>query len=94
MPLTNNTIIGLNEITMSVPDKNQLKPEDENLIKDIFRNIVESGERYDVYEIESWFALEGSWRHKSVVDRVVNIANYQQTKYEAKNKLRFVADDC
>jgi len=94
MPLTNDIIIKLNEITTSVSSKKHLPPKDENMIKDIFKNIVESGGRYDVYEMESWFALEGSWKDKSVVDRIMNIAHYQQTKYEEKNKLTFVSDDC
>ena len=93
MPLTNDIIIKLNEITTSVSSKKHLSPEDESMIKDIFKNIVESGGRYYVDEIESWFALEGSWRDKSVVDRIMNIAHYQQIKYEEKNKLKFVSDD-
>lgn len=94
MPLANDTIIRLNEITTSVSNKKHLSQDDEDMIKNIFKSIVESGGRYDVYEIESWFALEGSWKDKSVVDRIVNIAHYQQTKYEEKNKLKFVSDDC
>ena len=94
MPLTNDLIMKLNEITTSVSSKKHLSADDESVIKNIFKNIVESDGRYDVYEIESWFALEGSWKYKSVVDRIVNIAHYQQTKYEEKNKLKFVSDDC
>lgn len=94
MPLSNDIIIKLNEITTSVSSKKSLSQDDENIIKDIFKNIVESGGRYDVYEIESWFALEGSWKDRSVVDRIMNIAHYQQIKYEEKNKLKFVSDDC
>ena len=94
MPLPNDLIMKLNEITTSVSSKKYLSADDENVIKNTFKNIVESGGRYDVYKIESWFALEGSWKDKSVVDRIVNIAHYQQTKYEEKNKLKFVSDDC
>ena len=94
MPLANETIIKLNEITMSVSNKKHLSQDDEGMIKNVFKSIVEGGGRYDVSEIESWFALEGSWKDKSVVDRIMNIAHYQQTKYEEKNKLKFVSDDC
>ena len=94
MPLTNDIIIRLNEITRSVSSKKHLSEDEESMIRNIFKNIVECGGRYDVYEIESWFALEGSWKDKSVVDRITNIAHYQQTKYEKKNKLKFVFDDC
>ena len=94
MPLTNDIIIRLNEITTSVSSKKNLSQDDENMIKNIFKSIVEDGGRYDVYEIESWFSLEGSWKDKSVVVRIMNMAHYQQTKYEEKNKLKFVSDDC
>ena len=94
MPLANVTIIKLNEITMSVSNKKHLSQDDEGMIKNVFKSIVEGGGTYDVSEIESWFALEGSWKDKSVVDRIMNIAHYQQTKYEEKNKLKFVSDDC
>lgn len=94
MPLANDTIARLNEITTSVSNKKYLSQDDEDMIKNIFKSIVESGGRYDIFEIESWFALEGSWKDKSAVDRIVNIAHYQQTKYEEKNKLKFVSDDC
>ena len=94
MPLANDLIIKLNEITTSVSNKKHLSQDDESMINNVFKSIVEGGGRYDVYEIESWFILEGSWKDKSVVDRVMNIAHYQQTKYEEKNKLKFVSDDC
>ena len=93
MPLANDIIIRLNEITTSVSNKKHLSQDDESMIKSVFKNIVEGGGRYDIYEIESWFALEGSWKDKSVVDRIMNIAHYQKTKYEEKNKLKFVSDD-
>jgi hypothetical protein len=94
MPLTNNTIIRLNEITMFVSNKRHLKETDEEFIKNTFKNILESGDLYNIDEIESWFALEGSWHDKSAVDRIVNIAHYQQSKHDAKNKLRFAPDEC
>jgi hypothetical protein len=94
MPLSNDVIIKLNEITASVSSKKKLSQDDENIIKNIFKEIVEGGGRYDVYEIESWFALEGSWKDKSTVQRIVNMAHYQQTKFEEKNRLKFVSDGC
>ena len=94
MPLANETIIKLNEITTSVSNKKHLSQDDEGMIKNVFKSVVEGGGRYDIHEIESWFELEGSWKDKSVVDRIMNIAHYQQIKYEEKNKLKFVSDDC
>lgn len=94
MPLTNNIIICLNEITTSVSNKKHLNSEDEKMIKKVFQTILESGDYYGIDEIESWFALEGSWNDKSTVDRIINIAHYQQAKHDANNKLKFISDDC
>ena len=94
MPLLNSTIIRLNEITMMVENKSELTPENESLIKQVFKEINEKGERYDVDEIESWFENEGSWNKKEVRSRIVNIAHYAQTKFEQTNKFRIVDDSC
>ena len=55
MPLTNNVIIKLNEITTMVEDKSKLSEHEIEEIKLIFKKIVESNERYDLDEIEFWF---------------------------------------
>ena len=93
MPLLNTTIMRLNEITMSVKNKNQLTLDDESSIKQIFKEINENGEIYDVDEIESWFENEGRWENKLVRNRITNIAHYQQTKYEQNNKFRMISDN-
>jgi hypothetical protein len=78
MPLLNTTIIRLNEITTLIEDKSNLTSENESLIKQIFREINEKGERYDVDEIESWFENEGSWNvtfhitHNQNLNRQIN----------------------
>ena len=94
MPLLNSTIMRLNEITTLVEDKNQLTSENESLIKQIFKDINEKGERYDVDEIESWFENEGSLNVKDVKNRIVNISHYAQSKFEQTNKFRIVDDTC
>ncbi|MCH8995622.1 MAG: hypothetical protein IH915_00910, partial [Thaumarchaeota archaeon] len=67
MPLTNNVIIKLNEITTMIIEKKSLKSQDEGLIKDVFMKILQSGENYNVDEIESWFKNEGSWKNKKSI---------------------------
>ena len=94
MPLLNSTIIRLNEITTLVQNKSQLTIENESLIKQIFKEINEKGERYDVDEIESWFENEGSWNVKDVRTRIINISHYSQSKFEQTNKFRIVDDSC
>ena len=93
MPLLNTTIMRLNEITTRIKNKNHLSADDESFIKQIFREINEDGETYDVDEIESWFENEGSWKNKLVRNRITNISHYQQTRYEQNNKFRMVSDN-
>lgn len=94
MPLLNSTIMRLNEITTMVENKSHLTQENESLVKEIFKEINENGERYDVDEIESWFKNEGSWNNKDVRTRIVNISHYSQSKFEQTNKFRIVDDSC
>ena len=94
MPLLNSTILRLNEITSLVEDKSALTLENESFIKQIFTELNESGERYDIDEIESWFENEGSWDTKNVRTRIVNISHYVQSKFEQTNKFRIVNDSC
>jgi hypothetical protein len=93
MPLTNNTIIKLNEITTMIEDKSKLSESEIDEIKSIFKTIVESGERYDVDEIEFWFENEGSWKNKESRIRIVNLSNYIQDKYQQTAHLRIISDD-
>ena len=93
MPLTNNVIIKLNEITTMVEDKSKLSESEINEIKSIFKSLVESSERYDVDEIEFWFENEGSWNTKESRIRIVNISNYVQDKYQQTAHLRIISDD-
>lgn len=93
MPLTNNVIIKLNEITTLVEDKNNLKEQDIEEIKSIFKIILKSGERYDVDDIESWFENEGSWTNKQTRVRVINLSHYVQDKFEQTARLKIISDD-
>ena len=93
MPLTNNVIIKLNEITTVVEDKSKLTEKEIEEIKSIFRDILNSGERYDVDDIESWLENEGSWSNKASRIRVINLSHYIQDKYEQTTRLRIISDD-
>ncbi len=93
MPLSNNVILKLNEITSQVSDKKNLSEEDEYLIKDTFNKILENGGSYDVDEIESWFENEGSWHNKLAIIRITNISHYVQTRFwQNPKKLRLISD--
>ncbi|QUC65447.1 hypothetical protein NsoK4_04170 [Nitrosopumilus sp. K4] len=93
MPLTNNVIIKLNEITTMVEDKNNLKEEEIREIKSIFKDILKTGERYDVDDIESWFENEGTWTNKASRLRIVNLSHYVQDKFDQTAKLKIISEE-
>ena len=93
MPLTNNVIIKLNEITTLIEDKNNLQESEIEEIKIIFRTMIESGERYDLDDIESWFENEGTWTNKASRVRITNLAHYVQNKFQQTLKLNIISDD-
>ena len=93
MPLTNNVIIKLNEITTMVEDKSKISENEVEEIKIIFRELVKKNERYDLDEIEFWFENEGSWKIKESRVRITNLANYVQDKYQQTAHLRIISDD-
>ncbi len=93
MPLTNNVIIKLNEITTLVEEKSKLSESEVDEIKSIFKTLVESGERYNVDEIEFWFENEGSWKSREPRIRIINLSNYIQDKYQQTAHLRIISDD-
>jgi len=80
-------------MTTLVEDKSKLSESEVNEIKSIFKTIVESGERYNVDEIECWFEKEGSWKSKETRIRIVNLSNYIQDKYQQTAHLRVISDD-
>jgi hypothetical protein len=61
MVLSDKVIATLNEISSKVQDKSNLSESDTQLIKNAFNQILTSGDRYDVEEIESWFKNQSSW---------------------------------
>ena len=75
-----------------IEDKNNLKQEEVDEIKLIFKNILESGERYDVDDIESWFENEGSWSNKATRTRIINMSHYAQDKFEQTSRLKVISD--
>ena len=93
MPLTNNVIIKLNEITTLIEDKNNLKESEIEEIKTIFKTIINDGERYDLDDIESWFENEGSWTNKASRIRVTNLSHYIQNKFQQTLNLKIISDD-
>ncbi len=80
-------------MTTLVEDKSNISESEVDEIKSIFKTIVESGERYNVDEIEFWFENEGSWKSKKSRLRITNLSNYIQDKYQQTAHLRIISDD-
>ena len=76
-----------------IEDKSQITPEEVDSVKQIFRELLEKGEHYDVDEIEYWFENEGSWKNKPVIVRLTNLSHYIQDKFEQTARLRMISDN-
>jgi len=93
MPLTNNVIIQLNQITTGIKDKNSLNSQDEDFIKGVFGKILDDGETYNVEEVESWFENEGSWKSKKTITRIANMSHYLQDKHAQSKQFKILSDE-
>ncbi len=76
-----------------IQDKSNLSSIDEDFIKNTFIEILRNGANYDVDEIEFWFENEGSWYDKKTRVRIMNMAQYLQTKHQMSDKFRMISDD-
>jgi len=97
MVLSDAIIMKLNQITSQISNKQNLAEDDEDLIKNTFTKILESGETYDVEDIESWFENQGTWNHKPTIIRITNMSHYvQQRFWQTPKKFRIISesDDC
>lgn len=92
MPLSNDVIIKLNEITTVIHDRNNLREEDVVEIKKMFFDILQKGNRYDVEEIESWLENEGSWTSKNSRTRIVNLSHYVQSKFDQTTTFKTISN--
>ena len=80
-------------MTTLVEEKSKLSESEIDEIKSIFKTLVESGERYNIDEIEFWFENEGSWKSRETRIRIVNLSSYIQDKYQQTAHLRVISDD-
>ncbi len=81
----------LNELQSLVTNSKHLESQDEELVKSTFRKILESGDTYSVTELENLLS-QANTAEQSVLDRVMNIAHYQKSKFDASNKFRMISD--
>jgi len=82
----------LQQLQNLMADLKSTGPSDEDLAKSTFKKILESGDTYSVTELENWFASQTNILEQAVIDRLMNIAHYQKSKFEANNKFRMISD--
>jgi hypothetical protein len=86
----------LEQLRDLVSNAKSLGYHDDDIVKLTFKKILENGDTYSITELEDWFDSKVNSADRSVTDRVLNIAHYQKSKFEANNKFRIVSDgnDC
>ncbi|MGI0087363.1 MAG: hypothetical protein ACREBI_05330 [Nitrosotalea sp.] len=90
--MRNESLLLLSQL-QSLASVKSLESQDEDLVKSTFRKILESGDTYSVTELENWFERQASVAEQSSIDRMLNIAHYQKSKFEASSKFRMISDD-
>jgi len=94
LPLSNNIIMCLNEITSLISDRKNLSEKDTEMIKEAFNKMLSDGHRYDVDEIGAWFENESSWTHKPTIIRITNMSHYIQSRFDqSPKKLKIISGD-
>lgn len=91
MTLSENSLALLNHLT-SVDCSGTLSTEQDDLIRDIFKKILSSGNVYKIDDIEKWL----NFNHVTnpvVAERILNVAHYQKAKHDATNPLKMAHDD-
>lgn len=92
MTLSEKSLILLNNLK-SISDDKILESEQEDLIQNIFKKILTSGDTYKIEDVENW--LDGEQKiHPLVAQRILNVAHYQKAKFDAKNPLKMAHDSC
>jgi hypothetical protein len=92
MPLSESSLVLLNRLKSIESDK-LIGNEQDDLIRDTFKQILSNGDAYKIDEIENW--LDGEQKITPVIaERILNVAHYQKAKYDAKNPLKMAHDSC
>ena len=91
MPLSEKTLVFLNELKSIASDRTLESNQDE-LIKTTFKKILSSGDIYKIEEIENW--LGNSQTNPIIAERILNVAHYQKAKFDAQNPLKMAHDSC
>jgi len=87
MPLSERSLILLDNLKSMDGGSEQ-----DSLIVDVFQQILSNGDIYKINEIENW--LETNPQKILISTRILNVAHYQKAKFDAKNPLKMVQENC
>ena len=90
MSLSQNAILILNQIPTSTNE--QISQKEEEMFREAFSKILESGESYTIDEIENWLNSKDG-KHQIASERIINIAHYQKAKHDSKRRLKMISSD-
>ncbi|MGB9125227.1 MAG: hypothetical protein WA833_08780 [Nitrosotalea sp.] len=91
MPLDERIVVLLNNLKSIDSDKT-VKNEQDDLIRDTFKQILSNGNTYKIDEIENWLDVQKI--KPMIAERILNVAHYQKAKFDAKNPLKMAHDSC
>jgi len=80
------------ELQKLASNTKNLRPEDEEFVKSTFKKILEGGDNYNMHELENWLANENQKTEQRVLNRIMNIAHYQKSKFDAENKFKMISN--
>lgn len=92
MTLSERTLVLLNTLK-SIDDNKIIGSEQDDLIRDIFKKILSSGDSYKINEIKNWLD-NGQKISPAIAERILNVAHYQKAKFDANNPLKMADDSC
>lgn len=92
MPLSERSLVLLDSLKSIESDK-IISSEQDDLIRDTFKQILSNGDIYKINEIENWL-VDKQQVNPVVAERILNVAHYQKAKYDAKNPLKMAHDSC
>ena len=92
MPLSERSLVLLERLK-SIDSNKMISNEQDDLIRDTFKQILLNGDIYKIDEIDNWLA-NGQQMNPMISERILNVAHYQKAKFDAKNPLKMAHDDC
>ena len=92
MPLSERSLVLLDHLKSIESDK-IISSEQDDLIRNTFKQILSNGDIYKIDEIENWL-VDKQQVNSVVSERILNVAHYQKAKFDAQNPLKMAHDSC